>query len=89
MHLIQYQLVSVFLFSALKQIFSPTVYMGSWFDHIQDYHKAQDQLNIHFVQYESMLKVGNLLLSILLYFLYGTFDSHEVTPQKVMFQWQI
>uniref|UniRef100_A0AAQ4RQK4 Sulfotransferase n=1 Tax=Gasterosteus aculeatus aculeatus TaxID=481459 RepID=A0AAQ4RQK4_GASAC len=39
-----------------QQFLDGDVYMGSWFDHIQDYHKAQDQLNIHFVQYESMLK---------------------------------
>nr|XP_046258803.1 amine sulfotransferase-like [Scatophagus argus] len=31
-------------------------YMGSWFDHVKEYYAARDQLNIHFVQYENMLK---------------------------------
>ncbi|XP_068424594.1 amine sulfotransferase-like [Clinocottus analis] len=39
-----------------QQFLDGNVYMGSWFDHIQDYHKERDQLNIHFVQYENMLK---------------------------------
>ncbi|KAM6922877.1 amine sulfotransferase-like [Lycodopsis pacificus] len=39
-----------------QQFLDGDVYMGSWFDHIQDYHKARDQLNIYFVQYENMLK---------------------------------
>ncbi|XP_054456712.1 amine sulfotransferase-like [Anoplopoma fimbria] len=39
-----------------QQFLDGNVYMGSWFDHIQDYHKVRDQLNIHFVQYEDMLK---------------------------------
>ncbi|KAL7378199.1 hypothetical protein ABVT39_010131 [Epinephelus coioides] len=32
------------------------VYMGSWFDHVREYHKARAQLDIHYVQYENMLK---------------------------------
>nr|XP_046258876.1 amine sulfotransferase-like [Scatophagus argus] len=31
-------------------------YMGSWFDHVREYYATRDQLNIHFVQYENMLK---------------------------------
>lgn len=34
--------------------------MGSWFDHVREYYAAREQLDIHFVQYESMLKVENL-----------------------------
>ncbi|XP_074474224.1 amine sulfotransferase-like [Sebastes fasciatus] len=30
--------------------------MGSWFHHVREYHQARGQLNIHFVQYENMLK---------------------------------
>lgn len=41
--------------------FSSTVYMGSWFDHVKEYCEAQNHLNIHFVQYEDLLKVRNLL----------------------------
>lgn len=32
--------------------------MGSWFDHVKEYYEAQHQLNIHFVQYEDLLKVS-------------------------------
>ncbi|XP_056292213.1 amine sulfotransferase [Pseudoliparis swirei] len=39
-----------------QQFLDGDVYMGSWFDHVKDYQKARDQLNIHFVQYENMLK---------------------------------
>ena len=38
--------------------------MGSWFDHVSEYSAARNQLNIHFVQYENLLKVGDILLSI-------------------------
>lgn len=34
--------------------------MGSWFDHIPEYLEARSTLNIHYVQYEDMLKVGYL-----------------------------
>ncbi|XP_068183839.1 amine sulfotransferase-like isoform X2 [Antennarius striatus] len=39
-----------------QQFLDGDVIMGSWFDHLKDYCEAQDQLNIHFVQYENMLK---------------------------------
>ncbi|XP_042358594.1 amine sulfotransferase-like [Plectropomus leopardus] len=39
-----------------QQFLDGNVYMGSWFEHVREYHEAQDQLNIHFVQYEDMLK---------------------------------
>ncbi|XP_068183841.1 amine sulfotransferase-like [Antennarius striatus] len=39
-----------------QQFLDGDVFMGSWFDHLKDYCEAQDQLNIHFVQYENMLK---------------------------------
>ncbi|AWP17249.1 Sulfotransferase [Scophthalmus maximus] len=39
-----------------QQFLDGEVYMGSWFNHVQEYFAAQNQLNIHFVQYENMLK---------------------------------
>ncbi|XP_029963021.1 amine sulfotransferase-like isoform X1 [Salarias fasciatus] len=39
-----------------QQFLDGDVYMGSWFDHLREYISARDQLNIHFVNYESMLK---------------------------------
>ncbi|XP_074501449.1 amine sulfotransferase-like [Sebastes fasciatus] len=39
-----------------QQFLDGNVYMGSWFDHVQEYHAARHQLNIHFAQYENMLK---------------------------------
>uniref|UniRef100_A0A672JJB5 Sulfotransferase n=1 Tax=Salarias fasciatus TaxID=181472 RepID=A0A672JJB5_SALFA len=44
-----------------QQFLDGDVYMGSWFDHLREYISARDQLNIHFVNYESMLKVVNHL----------------------------
>ena len=35
--------------------------MGSWFDHVSEYSAARNQLNIHFMQYENMLKVGDII----------------------------
>ncbi|KAM8846127.1 amine sulfotransferase-like [Synchiropus picturatus] len=32
------------------------VYIGSWFDHIREYHREKDKLNLHYVIYEDMLK---------------------------------
>nr|XP_046258492.1 amine sulfotransferase-like [Scatophagus argus] len=40
----------------LHQFLNGHSYMGSWFDHMREYYAARDQLNIHFVQYENMLK---------------------------------
>lgn len=40
--------------------FLPTVLMGSWFDHVREYYEARSALNIHYMKYEDMLKVGNL-----------------------------
>lgn len=37
--------------------------MGSWFDHVPEYLKARSTLNIHYVQYEDMLKVVYLSFS--------------------------
>lgn len=37
--------------------------MGSWFDHVREYLEARSTLNIHYVQYEDMLKVGLLPFS--------------------------
>ncbi|XP_041803578.1 amine sulfotransferase-like isoform X2 [Chelmon rostratus] len=39
-----------------QQFLDGDVYMGSWFDQVGEYCAVRDQLNIHFVQYESMLK---------------------------------
>ncbi|XP_069395138.1 amine sulfotransferase-like [Paralichthys olivaceus] len=39
-----------------QQFLDGKVYMGSWFDHLNEYSAARNQLNIHFVQYENMLK---------------------------------
>ncbi|XP_019114514.2 amine sulfotransferase [Larimichthys crocea] len=39
-----------------QQFLDGNAYMGSWFDHVREYHAAQDQLDILWVQYESMLK---------------------------------
>ena len=49
------------VFITAVHIFALTVYMGSWFDHVREYCAARDELDIHFVQYEQMLKVGYLL----------------------------
>nr|XP_043902147.1 amine sulfotransferase-like [Solea senegalensis] len=38
------------------QFLNGDVYMGSWFDHVKEYYAQQDQVNIHFVQYENLLK---------------------------------
>lgn len=38
-------------------VFASTVYMGSWFDHVREYCAAQEELDVHFVQFEEMLKV--------------------------------
>lgn len=34
--------------------------MGSWFDHVREYYEARSTLNIHYMKYEDMLKVGEL-----------------------------
>ncbi|XP_062257204.1 amine sulfotransferase-like [Platichthys flesus] len=39
-----------------QQFLDGKVYMGSWFDHVSEYSAARNQLNIHFVQYENLLK---------------------------------
>ncbi|XP_029306106.1 amine sulfotransferase-like [Cottoperca gobio] len=39
-----------------QQFLDGDVYMGSWFDHVREYQETRDQLDIHFVQYERMLK---------------------------------
>ncbi|XP_035461968.1 amine sulfotransferase [Scophthalmus maximus] len=39
-----------------QQFLDGKVYMGSWFDHVREYYAVHKQLNIHFVQYENMLK---------------------------------
>ncbi|KAM8738335.1 amine sulfotransferase-like [Acanthopagrus schlegelii] len=39
-----------------QQFLDGDVYMGSWFDHVREYCAARDELDIHFVQYEQMLK---------------------------------
>ncbi|XP_059215418.1 amine sulfotransferase-like [Centropristis striata] len=39
-----------------QQFLDGNVYMGSWFDHVREYQEARDQLDIHFVKYEDMLK---------------------------------
>ncbi|CAN9499640.1 unnamed protein product [Ophioblennius macclurei] len=39
-----------------QQFLDGDVFMGSWFDHIQDFFSAREELDIHFVKYEDMLK---------------------------------
>ncbi|XP_073337552.1 amine sulfotransferase-like [Pagrus major] len=39
-----------------QQFLDGDVYMGSWFDHVREYCAAQDELDVHFVQYEEMSK---------------------------------
>ncbi len=50
----------LFSLALASMFFCSTAYMGSWFDHVREYYAARDQLDIHFVQYENMLKVWSL-----------------------------
>lgn len=33
--------------------------MGLWFDHVREYQNEKDKMDVHYVKYEDMLKVGN------------------------------
>nr|XP_046258493.1 amine sulfotransferase-like [Scatophagus argus] len=55
-HPLQMYLTCVFVWLSYYSVFFCASYVGSWFDHVREYYAARDQLNIHFVQYENMLK---------------------------------